>query len=705
MILFVVIIPVTMVLIYSTVFASGSPTKITYRTIYYEKMLQEILDIQMSKNPQTDLSGKWASANRKQVENFLHPNYFLQFTPKGDSNDIVSIKITADILNVREGPSTSTKILTTVKKNQVYIVLDESNSWYKINKEGIVGWVSNEYVRYTNGAPKEMFQFLLLSGSSGITLEELNAELKGKGILDGMGQAFIDGAKTYDINEIYLLSHALLETGHGKSKLANGILVDNVEGEPVEPRVVYNMFGIGAYDSAPNRLGSEYAYKQGWFSPEEAIIGGAKWIAGNYINHSTYKQNILYKMRWNPARPGVHQYATDIGWAYKQTKTMDLFIEICDRSNSVKLTFEIPVYKNNNKDNIWWQYKEDWHLIDNNGLMKTGWQKVGNKWYYMHDSGVMASGWIRLNGKWYYLASSGAMQTGFQDIKGKTYYMNKSGVMLTGWQTIEGKTYYMNSSGVVQKNTIIDGKKLGLDGTLLSGWERMDNNWYYYKDGIMQTGWQKVGNKWYYMHDSGVMASGWIRLNGKWYYLASSGAMQTGFQDIKGKTYYMNKSGVMLTGWQTIEGKTYYMNSSGVVQKNTIIDGKKLGLDGALLSGWERMDNNWYYYKDGIIQTGWQKVDGKWYYMDSSGAMQTGWLKSGSKWYYLSSSGAMETGWTKVGSKWYYMNSTGAMQIGWQKVGDKWYYLYSDGSMAANTTIDGYKLGNDGAMLYNNNMN
>ena len=26
-------------------------------------------------------------------------------------------------------------------------------------------------------------------------------------------------------------------------------------------------------------------------------------------------QNTLYKMRWNPAHPGTHQYATDIDWA------------------------------------------------------------------------------------------------------------------------------------------------------------------------------------------------------------------------------------------------------------------------------------------------------------------------------------------------------------------------------------------------------
>lgn len=74
--------------------------------------------------------------------------------------------------------------------------------------------------------------------------------------------------KTYHINEIYLISHALLETGNGSSILANGTMFNG--------KKVYNMYGIGAYDSNPNYLGAKYAYEQQWFTPEAAIIGGAK---------------------------------------------------------------------------------------------------------------------------------------------------------------------------------------------------------------------------------------------------------------------------------------------------------------------------------------------------------------------------------------------------------------------------------------------
>ena len=99
------------------------------------------------------------------------------------------------------------------------------------------------------------------------------------------------------MNEIYLISHALLETGHGTSQLATGVLVSEVGGQPVQPRTVYNMFGIRAFDSCPIQCGSEYAYQQGWFTPEVAIIGGARWIGDGYINDPTNRQDTLYKMK------------------------------------------------------------------------------------------------------------------------------------------------------------------------------------------------------------------------------------------------------------------------------------------------------------------------------------------------------------------------------------------------------------------------
>jgi beta-N-acetylglucosaminidase len=191
-----------------------------------------------------------------------------------------------------------------------------------------------------------VYQFLKLNYIEGITAEELDVILKGKGFLEGQGKVFLDACKEYDVNPAYIIAHAILETGHGSSLLSKGILVSEVKGVPVESKITYNMFGIGARDIDAIKLGSERAYEEGWFTPEAAIQGGIKWISSQYINNDTYKQNTLYEMRWNPDTPLTqtyrHQYATDIAWAYKQSYKIKEILDGCTNAN---LVFEIPQYK------------------------------------------------------------------------------------------------------------------------------------------------------------------------------------------------------------------------------------------------------------------------------------------------------------------------------------------------------------------------
>ncbi len=88
------------------------------------------------------------------------------------------------------------------------------------------------------------------------------------------------------------------------------------------------------------------------------------------------------------------------------------------------------------------------------------------------------------------------------------------------------------------------------------------------------------------------------------------------------------------------------------------------------------------------------------YYLLDSGNMATGWLNYSGNWYYLGSDGARKTGWQLVDGVWYYLDSQGKIQTGWIKDSSgKYYYLNSYGAMVYNTTIDGYKLGADGAWI------
>ncbi len=187
------------------------------------------------------------------------------------------------------------------------------------------------------------YQYLVLSQPAGLNATETNNKiLNNAGILAGEAQSFIDAARKYDVNEIYLISHALHETGNGTSTLATGVYVDNngnvVDTKSKAAHTVYNVFGIGAYDDTPLKSGAKTAFENEWFSPRAAIIGGAKFVAEGYINEG---QDTLYKMRWNPDNPGTHQYATHVAWASSQA---DRIGDIYKTINDYILVFEIPEY-------------------------------------------------------------------------------------------------------------------------------------------------------------------------------------------------------------------------------------------------------------------------------------------------------------------------------------------------------------------------
>lgn len=55
------------------------------------------------------------------------------------------VRVTAERLNVRVEPDVNSKIVTTIKKNDVYTIIEEKNNWGKL-KSGI-GWIS---LKYTN---------------------------------------------------------------------------------------------------------------------------------------------------------------------------------------------------------------------------------------------------------------------------------------------------------------------------------------------------------------------------------------------------------------------------------------------------------------------------------------------------------------------------------------------------------------------------
>jgi mannosyl-glycoprotein endo-beta-N-acetylglucosaminidase len=236
--------------------------------------------------------------------------------------------------------NTDFKAAVDIQMGRAPQVSGKSGGWVNASRPQVEYYINSSNFNINSA---DYYQFLVLSQPAALQVTEVNQKiLNDHGTLTGKAKAFIDAGKSYDVNEAYLISHALLETGNGRSALAQGVPVDS-KGKVVAPKdavfTVYNMYGIGAVDSCPLDCGAKKAFDEGWFTPEDAIIGGAGFI-NTYIARG---QDTLYKMRWNPINPGHPQYATDVAWALKQTSNIKRIYDLLDR---YVLIYDVPKYVN-----------------------------------------------------------------------------------------------------------------------------------------------------------------------------------------------------------------------------------------------------------------------------------------------------------------------------------------------------------------------
>lgn len=268
-------------------------------------------------------SGELLKLKQALIKFYNNRSDFMNTAPK----DIVTtkrIKIDAKKKASSKASSTSASSSSSSSNNKVIIDMDVSKytfaqalnkqmsvspqinvgrGWYNASRSQTQTYMYSTNIRKSN---IQRYQMLNLGKYQGISVAKLNQLLRNKGKLHNQGAAFAKAGKTYKVNEIYLIAHAILETGSGSSYFASGA------------SGYYNMYGIGAFDSNPNNA-ITFARNQGWNTVSKAIIGGAKFIRNNYISKG---QNTLYRMRWNPKSPATHQYATDVRWANHQATTI-----------------------------------------------------------------------------------------------------------------------------------------------------------------------------------------------------------------------------------------------------------------------------------------------------------------------------------------------------------------------------------------------
>ncbi|WP_252237944.1 cell surface protein [Clostridium sp. VAP51] len=128
----------------------------------------------------------------------------------------------------------------------------------------------------------------------------------------------------------------------------------------------------------------------------------------------------------------------------------------------------------------------------------------------------------------------------------------------------------------------MDGKwYLCSNSFIMTGWQKVDNNWYYFNEfGVMQKDWVNSNGKWYYLDNNGCMITGWIKSNNNWYYINSSGEISTGWKEFNKVWYFFNIKGEMQTGWQYIDYRWYYLYPDGAMAYNVEIDGRILNQNG-----------------------------------------------------------------------------------------------------------------------------
>ena len=321
-------------MIYGVWLLSNSNTKLSESTIKADpniwRTMKDLINYDLIKNGIPD-QAKYKEVEKKIIGMYLNRDKLQkEVIHTTTTKTTIKIKPKTSVDNPAQNTKTTSKSGQSVKKTPTtpQVVIEKSRYSFQsaLNAQMARGYPqkSNGYSWYFPSrsavssamnptsiwnSSTQRYQMLNLGKYQGIPVSKLNQILKGKGSLSGQGKAVAEGCKKYNINEIYLISHAFLESGNGTSNFASGRYG------------MYNYFGIGAYDNNPNNA-IAFAKRRGWTTPAKGIIGGAKFVRQDYINKG---QNTLYRMRWNPKAPATHQYATDINWCSHQAENIAFY--------------------------------------------------------------------------------------------------------------------------------------------------------------------------------------------------------------------------------------------------------------------------------------------------------------------------------------------------------------------------------------------
>ena len=349
-----------------------------------------------------------------------------------------------------------------------------------------------------------------------------------------------------------------------------------------------------------------------------------------------------------------------------------------------------------------------WSYLENGVSVKNGWKWVGDKCYYFDEDGIMAAN-TYIDGD--YVDSSGAWVPGF----------SATGLQ-TGWDYSNGSTHYRFD-----------------DGALASGWLQSDGNWYYFgEDNAMRNGWQEIDGNLYYFFPFGTMATD-IWLEGR--YLGADGAwnsavdlsgsfdlnnirslqtwgddywqqyrrsfedQQQDWQSYGDSQQYWQFLGDQMPEWHSFRDQMDYWQSIDLGDQQqdwqSLFHLSDRQSNGEQVKDWQFLTDQWSDWDSLTSQRqDWQALTGQQQDWQALIGQQQDWqalidqLQGGQTYDGQSQS----RGWQLLNGCWYYYTA-GGYATGWQEIDGNWYFFYDNGIMAADTWVDGYYVGSDGAWV------
>ncbi|MBO5159491.1 MAG: leucine-rich repeat protein [Lachnospiraceae bacterium] len=396
----------------------------------------------------------------------------------------------------------------------------------------------------------------------------------------------------------------------------------------------------------------------------------------------------------------VYQWAVDNGFKVVLPESEDT------KTGIYEIDGKFYIYRDDNLVTGYIEYEGQKYYANANGVLQTGWIKVGNVWRYFDATGDFCEISYESADGYLYILENG-------DI---SYFSNKTTLVKNTWLTISGYRYYFDENGFAVK-----------------GWYQDGSYWYYAdENGRMAIGVAAIGDKKYYFDSAYHLSSGWKKIDGvfryfnvdedyeKCYEISMDGT--TGWVNLEdGRRAYIDAASGALTGWRTIQGYRYHFNSDGFVDTGLFQDGRyyyygetaetatntsPIGnvvkgvrtIDGKIygfhtssyyrLTGWQTLDGERYYFQDDCSAvTGWYQEGNYCYYADENGRMAKGEKVIGEYTYYFDSNYRLTTGWQTINGQRYYLDANGLRVTGEFQVGNYWYYADADGIVAKGLTV------------------